>query len=72
MKENEPLAEFQAALLELLDEPLSADEIISRLQNDAVFAPYRRYIDTFEPRMVEVAAELIKKWGRRSPGNELE
>ena len=64
--EHPPLADFQAALLELLDGPLTADEILARLRTDEVFAPYRDYIDTFEPRMVEVAAELTKKWGRRA------
>lgn len=63
--EHHPLADFQSALLELLDQQLDAEQILARLHSDPVFVPYRSYIDTFEPRMVEVAAELVKKWGQR-------
>ena len=66
MEQDRRLDEFQAALLELLDQPLAVDEILARLRTDEAFAPYREYVETFEPRMVEVAAELVKKWGRRS------
>jgi hypothetical protein len=62
------LAAFQRALLELLAEPLSPEEMMSRLRSDEVFAPYRDYIETFEPRFVEVAAALMKKWGVREAG----
>jgi hypothetical protein len=27
--------------------------------------PFRAYVDSFDPRMLEVAAELVTKWGRR-------
>lgn len=58
------LAEFQAALLALLAQPLSPAEMLQCLHNEPAFAPYADYIATFEPRMIEVAAELTKKWGR--------
>jgi len=58
------LACFQAALLDLLAQPISADEIARRLREEAVFAPYREYSVGFELRFLEVAAALVKKWGR--------
>lgn len=64
--QHPPLAEFQAVMLELLDDNLAPQEIVARLQADPRLADYHDYIATFEPRMVEVAAELIKKWGRRN------
>jgi hypothetical protein len=62
------LARFQAALLELLSQPLGADEMARRLREDEAFAPFQDYVAGFEPRMIEVAAALTKKWGRRSDG----
>ena len=62
-EECQELAEFQTALLDLLHQPLATEEILVRLRDDPRFAPYADYIATFEPRMVEVAAELTKKWG---------
>ena len=58
------LARFQAALLELLAQPISPAEIARRLREEAVFAPFREYSASFEPRFLEVAASLVKKWGR--------
>jgi hypothetical protein len=69
--QDERLSAFQAALLELLSQPLSPDELIARLRTDAAFAPFADYIETFEPRMVEVAAALVKKWGRLAPTDEI-
>ena len=66
------LAAFQAALLELLAQGLSPEEVIARLRSDAAFAPFADYVETFEPRMVEVAAALVKKWGRRATGSAMD
>ena len=60
------LAAYQAALLELLAQPLSPDELMHRLRTDKAFEAHRAYIESFEPRMVEVSALLVKKWGRRA------
>lgn len=60
------LAAFQSALLELLAQPLTPAEIARRLQTDPAFTAHRDYIGSFDPRMIEVAALLVKKWGRRS------
>jgi hypothetical protein len=60
------LGEFQAALLELLAQDLSLESLQKRLQEEPAFAPFREYIQGFEPRMLEVASLLVKKWGKRS------
>ena len=65
------LARFQAALLELLARELPPEEIIRRLREDTAFAPYRSYVETFEPRFLEVASALVKKWGVREAGTSV-
>jgi hypothetical protein len=60
------VGEFQAALLELLAQDLPLESLQKRLQEDPAFAPFRDYVQGFEPRMLEVASLLIKKWGKRS------
>ena len=64
-EDQHKLAAFQGALLNLLAEDLPSEELRRHLTTDPAFAPYQDYIATFEPRMVEVAAELVKKWGQR-------
>jgi hypothetical protein len=61
----EELAAFQSALFELLDEGLPLEGVVERLRSDAAFGPFADYVRRFEPRMVEVAALLVAKWGRR-------
>lgn len=70
MQPADDLAAFQAALLTLLAEDLSAETRSRRLREDAAFAGYREYVEGFEPRMLAVAAELMKKWGKQCK-NEL-
>ena len=60
------VGEFQAALLELLAQELSVESLQKRLQEEPAFAPFREYIQGFEPRMLHVASLLVKKWGKRS------
>jgi hypothetical protein len=62
------LARFQATLLDLLSRGLPPAEIVDHLRGDPELAPYAHYVATFEPRMVEVAVELVAKWGRREGG----
>ena len=63
--DEKQLASFQSSLLELLDSNLSPEEMLDRLQTDPQFAEFRSYTDTFELPMVEVASELVKKWGHK-------
>lgn len=66
MPSSEALAEFQDALLELLSQDLPTEAIVAKLRDDAAFAAFRDYVVMLEPRMLEVAVELTKKWGRRN------
>lgn len=59
------IAEFQSSLLELLDRSERPEDVIRALRADRRFAELSEYIDSFEPRMVEVAQELVSKWGKR-------
>jgi hypothetical protein len=66
MASDDDLARFQASLLALLAQDLPADTIQRHLHEDEAFAEFRAYVDGFEPTMLVVAAELVKKWGKRS------
>ena len=61
------LAVFQETLLERLFTNNDAETILRLLQESCPSGPTMDYIVTLDPRMVEVAAELIKHWGKRSP-----
>ena len=63
MHTDDALGAFQAALVELLAQDLPVEEIQRRLRHDPAFERFRDYVDSFEPRMIEVAAGLVKKWG---------
>jgi len=69
MPDDEHLARFQAALLDLLAQGYPPELIIAQLRSDPQLAAYADYVATFEPRMIEVAIELVAKWGRREGGN---
>jgi len=62
------LARFQAALLDALDQGQAPQELIECLQRDPQHAEFAAYVGSFEPRMVEIAIELVAKWGRREAG----
>jgi hypothetical protein len=62
------LAEFQSALVQLLAQDLPVSAMQQRLAEDAAFAAFRAYVQLFEPRMLEVAALLVKKWGKPTDG----
>ena len=63
--EDARLAAFQAAMLELFAADLPPAEVMRRLGEDEAFERYRDWIQTFEPRMVETAAALVRKWAKR-------
>jgi hypothetical protein len=69
MPDDASLAHFQAVLLDLLDRGHAPEQLVAQLQQDPSLAEYVDYISTFEPRMLEVAIELVAKWGRREGGN---
>lgn len=62
MPEESNLAEFQDALLELLAGGHPQHVVLDTLQTDPRFAPYKAYINGFDPDMVAVACELMGKW----------
>ncbi len=66
MTDDPTLDHFQRALLELLASADDLNEIRERLASDAAFTPFAEYVAGFEPRMLEIAAALVKRWGRRS------
>jgi hypothetical protein len=65
---REDLARFQRTLLDLLSQGQAPQNIIAQLQRDPELAEFAAYLASFEPRMVEVAVELVAKWGRREGG----
>jgi len=67
VERDEQLATYQAELLKLLSQPSSLDTVCASLASADGFQTYREYVSTFEPRMVEVAVALVKRWGVRKP-----
>jgi hypothetical protein len=57
------IACFQERLMRLLRDGLPPEEIRAALLADKELAGFRDYINAMEPRMLEVANELIVKWG---------
>jgi hypothetical protein len=66
------LAAFQTRLLNELDASDDAYAILQALQAAPESAEFAEFIGQMEPRMVEVAAELVKKWGIRGPVVEVD
>jgi hypothetical protein len=66
MNSEEELANFQAALLELLDTQQDLKDMRSQLQQNPAFAAFQEYLNTFDDKMLGVAAELVKKWARHN------
>jgi hypothetical protein len=59
------LATFQSTLLETLSSQDDPDVIKATLQQESLSPTLQDYVQTFEPEMLEIAAELVKKWGKR-------
>jgi hypothetical protein len=64
MQENE-IATFQASLLEILSTQSSPLQILMTLQELSTPNAMAEYIATFDPRMIQLAADLVQQWGRR-------
>ena len=65
MKGKDLLADYQSALLELLDSSLSPEEIRAELEIQFNDSPLRDYLRSFDLEMIAVAKELVRKWGKR-------
>ena len=58
------LALFQSRLLQLLWEEDDPEAVRRALLGDSALAEFHGYIKSMDTRMIEVAAELVRKWGR--------
>jgi hypothetical protein len=65
-EEQDKLAAFQAALLTLLDQEQSAEDMLHTLSTHPQFDHFRSYVESFDLDMVDVASTLVKKWAQRS------
>ena len=63
--EQTPLARFQDRLLELLAAGKTPGAVRTELLADPALKEFHAYVEAMEPQMLEVAAELVKKWGTR-------
>ena len=59
------LERFQRTFLALLASSPSAEEATAALRAHPDAAPYADWLADLEPRMVEVAWRLVRRWGRR-------
>lgn len=62
------IAAFQDGLLNLLCADISTEEMIKELRSNPAFKPFQERIQNWEPRMIETASLLVKKWGKRGDG----
>lgn len=69
-KDSQIVSSFQSMLLEILAEDLPIDAVMEKLKNEKSFAAFQDQIALWEPRMVRVASELVKKWGKRGDRGE--
>ncbi len=64
MPVEQGLALFQSRLLQLLWEEDDPETVRRTLLADAALAEFHGYIKSMDARMIVVAAELVRKWGR--------
>jgi hypothetical protein len=62
--EDLELEAFQSCLLDALYAHSSAAEIQDALLKHPNSSAFQDYMNEFDPEMLEVAAQLVKKWGR--------
>lgn len=65
-EEDNQLAEFQAALLNALNVYTNAAEIFQALHNNEATKSFEDWINQMDSSMLEIGAELVKKWGKKS------
>ncbi len=62
--EDLELEAFQSCLLDALYAHTTASEIQEALLQHPESSAFQEYMNEFDPEMLEVAAQLVKKWGR--------
>lgn len=63
MQPHNTLAHFQSRLLEELWAGKGAEETRAALLADGTLAPFHAYIAGMEIEMLDVASDLVRKWG---------
>ncbi len=63
--EPAPVARFQDRLLELLAAGKTHEQVRAELLADEKLKEFHAYVEAMEPHMLDVAAELVRKWGTR-------
>lgn len=63
MQQTGTLAHFQSRLLEELWAGRGAEETRAALLADGTLASFHAYIAGMEPEMLDVASDLVRKWG---------
>jgi hypothetical protein len=66
MLNDDELAAFQALLLDRLERGVPPDQLKAELLAHPAAAPFRDYVESFEPRCLEVASHIVKKWAVRT------
>lgn len=56
------LARFQALLVEVLRKESDPERALARLRSHPDAGPHRDWLDRIEPRMLGVAASLVRRW----------
>lgn len=62
---DKDLAAFQAVLLNRLDGISEADDVVQNLRAIESVEEYKQWIESFDPHMAQLAAQLVQKWGVR-------
>ena len=60
---QDEVAAFQAALLEVLGTTADGEAALRALRQRPESAGFREWLDGCDPRMVTVAAVLLRRWG---------
>ena len=61
------VAAFQAMLLEVLAAAPDGEAALAEIRRRPEAAPFREAVERWEPRMLAVAAALVRQWGRSDP-----
>ncbi len=64
--EDLELAAFQTLLLDHLERGTSPEALVAHLSEHPDAIAFADYIATFDPRCVEVASRIVRKWAVRT------